>query len=33
VGFSLHSDVVAPYLMAYGSEEQKQRWLPRMASG
>ncbi|PQA83116.1 acyl-CoA dehydrogenase [Limnohabitans sp. TS-CS-82] len=33
VGFSLHSDVVAPYLLAYGSEEQKQRWLPRMASG
>lgn len=33
VGFSLHSDVVAPYLFAYGTEAQKQRWLPRMASG
>ena len=33
VGFSLHSDVVAPYLLAYGSEAQQQRWLPRMASG
>jgi acyl-CoA dehydrogenase len=33
VGFSLHSDVVAPYLLAYAGEEQKRRWLPRMASG
>jgi len=33
VGFALHSDVVAPYLLAYGSEEQKRRWLPRMALG
>ena len=33
VGFSLHSDVVAPYLLAYGSQAQQQRWLPRMASG
>ncbi|MFA5121877.1 acyl-CoA dehydrogenase family protein [Zavarzinia sp.] len=32
-GFSLHSDIVAPYIYAYGSEEQKQRWLPRMATG
>ncbi|MCF4167212.1 acyl-CoA dehydrogenase family protein [Zavarzinia compransoris] len=32
-GFSLHSDIVAPYIHAYGSEEQKQRWLPRMATG
>ena len=32
-GVSVHSDIVAPYLIAYGSEEQKQRWLPRMASG
>src|SRR3546814_18767018 len=32
-GFSLHSDIVAPYLLHYGSEEQKQKWLPKMASG
>jgi acyl-CoA dehydrogenase len=33
VGFTTHSDIAAPYLLAYGSEEQKQRWLPGMASG
>jgi acyl-CoA dehydrogenase len=30
---SLHNDVVAPYLLHYGTEEQKARTLPRMASG
>jgi len=30
---SLHSDVVAPYITHYGTEEQKARALPRMASG
>ena len=30
---SLHSDVVAPYLFSFGTEEQKKRWLPRCASG
>ena len=33
LGFPLHSDVVAPYFNSYGSTEQKDRWLPRMASG
>lgn len=33
LGFSLHSEIVAPYLNRYGTEEQKQRLLPKMASG
>jgi acyl-CoA dehydrogenase len=32
-GFRLHSDIVAPYIYHYGSEEQKRTWLPRMARG
>ncbi|WP_452224449.1 acyl-CoA dehydrogenase family protein [Lacinutrix chionoecetis] len=32
-GFSLHSDIVAPYLLKYGSEAQKQKHLPKMATG
>ncbi len=32
-GFSTHSDIVAPYVLNYGTEEQKLHWLPRMASG
>lgn len=32
-GFSLHSDIVAPYILHYGSEAQKQAWLPKMAKG
>ncbi|WP_439859374.1 acyl-CoA dehydrogenase family protein [Pseudomonas sp. MBLB4136] len=33
VGFTTHSEIVAPYIVAYGSEEQKLKWLPRMVSG
>jgi acyl-CoA dehydrogenase len=32
-GFRVHSDIVARYILHYGSEELKQKWLPRMASG
>jgi len=33
VGFMLHNDVVAPYLLALTNEEQKKRWLPGFCSG
>lgn len=33
VNYSVHSDVCTGYILSYGSEEQKQTWLPRMASG
>lgn len=32
-GLSLHNAIVAPYILHYGTEEQKQKWLPKMASG
>lgn len=33
LGFPVHSSIVAPYIAAYGSAEQQERWLPAMASG
>ena len=33
VGFTLHNDVVAPYLLDLANDEQKQRWLPGFCSG
>src|SRR5690606_13512326 len=30
---SLHNDVIAPYIEAYGTEEQKQKYLPGVCSG
>jgi long-chain-acyl-CoA dehydrogenase len=33
LGIPLHNAIVAPYILNYGSEEQKRRWLPRLATG
>jgi acyl-CoA dehydrogenase len=32
-GIPLHNSIVAPYILHYGSEEQKRKWLPKMARG
>ncbi len=33
IGFTTHSEIVAPYIVSYGTEEQKHKWLPKMVSG
>ena len=33
IGFGLHTEIVAPYILNYGTQEQKQRFLPKMATG
>ena len=33
IGFGLHSEIVAPYILRYGTEAQKRKYLPQMASG
>lgn len=33
IGWGLHSDIVVPYLQRYGTEEQRQQWLPRCVTG
>lgn len=33
IGWGLHSDIAVPYIVRYGSEEQKQKYLPGCVSG
>ena len=33
IGYSLHSEIVAPYLLHYGTPEQKAKYLPKLARG
>lgn len=32
-GFLIHTDLVATYILSFGTEEQKRHWLPKMVSG
>ncbi|MCY1294153.1 Acyl-CoA dehydrogenase [compost metagenome] len=33
LSFGLHGDIIAPYIVRLGTEEQKQRWLPSICRG
>ena len=33
IGYGLHSEIVAPYLMHYGTDAQKTKYLPKLATG
>ena len=32
-GFLIHTDLVATYILSFGTEEQKRQWLPKMVRG
>ena len=32
-GFLIHTDLVATYILSFGTEEQKRHWLPKMVAG
>jgi alkylation response protein AidB-like acyl-CoA dehydrogenase len=32
-GFLIHTDLVATYILSFGTDEQKRKWLPKMVTG